>query len=115
MAGEVGKFIPSGLAMGIERNLSPVSDAMDEMAEIATKDFNSDISFGTNVLDKARSYTQSGLVSMKDNLNSSEMNILEKVIQALSSLNIVLDDGTILEISTRVGKDLHKMNNRQAR
>lgn len=69
MAGEVGKFIPSGLAMGIEKNISPVSDAMDEMAEIATKDFNSDISFGTNVLDKARSYTQSGLVSMKDELS----------------------------------------------
>ena len=69
MAGEVGKFIPSGLAMGIEKNLSPVSDAMDEMADIATKDFNSDISFGTNVLDKARSYTQSGLVSMKDELS----------------------------------------------
>lgn len=69
MAGEVGKFIPSGLAMGIEKNLSPVSDAMDEIAEITTRDFNSDINFGTSILDKARSYAQSGLVSMKDELS----------------------------------------------
>lgn len=69
MASQVGKFLPSGLAMGIEDNLSPVSDAMDEMGEIATRDFQSDISYGTNLLDKARAYGSSDMVSMKEEMS----------------------------------------------
>ena len=68
MKNEVGKFIPMGLAIGIEDNLKPVSRAMDEMGEIATREFNSGISFGTNLLNKAKAYASSGMVSMKDEL-----------------------------------------------
>lgn len=66
---EIGKYLPLGLAEGVENNLKPVSKAMDEMEKLTTEDFNSDVTFGTNLLNRAKSYAQSGLVSMKEELS----------------------------------------------
>jgi phage-related protein len=42
---DVGRWIPAGLAEGIEDNLKPVSSAMDEMGNLATRSFESELAF----------------------------------------------------------------------
>ena len=42
---DVGHWIPAGLADGIEDNLKPVSNAMDEMGDLATRSFESELAF----------------------------------------------------------------------
>ncbi|HJA90492.1 MAG TPA: PblA [Candidatus Jeotgalibaca merdavium] len=44
MADQVGKFLPAGIAVGIEDNMQPVFDAMDEMSGLTTGSFESEIS-----------------------------------------------------------------------
>lgn len=44
---EIGEMNMLGLAQGIEDNLKPVTDAMDEASRIATADFENQISLGT--------------------------------------------------------------------
>ena len=42
---DIGHWIPAGLADGIEDNLKPVSNAMDEMGNLATRSFESELAF----------------------------------------------------------------------
>lgn len=98
MADEVGKFLPMGLAVGIENNLKPVSKAMDEMGEIATREFNSDISFGTNLLNKAKAYATSGMVSMKDEL------------QVEANIDVNLGGHDLTRITQILGKEKDKQD-----
>lgn len=71
MANEVGKYLPQGLAVGIENNLRPVSKAMDEMGAIATRQFESNIGFSVNDINSIGKATQSGMVSMKEELTAT--------------------------------------------
>lgn len=56
MADEVGKWIPVGLADGIEKNVRPVTDAMEELTDLTTGTIASEIamsttsSFGANTM-----------------------------------------------------------------
>ncbi|NLI61466.1 MAG: phage tail protein, partial [Clostridiales bacterium] len=43
MADEVGKWLPEGLAVGIEANIKPVSQAMEELASLTTGTLESQI------------------------------------------------------------------------
>lgn len=45
MQDEVGKFLPEGLAVGITGNMKPVTDAMDELADISTGTLESEMIF----------------------------------------------------------------------
>lgn len=47
MRDEIGKFIPSGIAVGIEDNMRPLQSAMTDIAETATGSFSTDV-FATN-------------------------------------------------------------------
>ena len=44
MRDEVGRFIPSGLAVGIEANTRPVENAMHSLSDMTTNSLQSDIS-----------------------------------------------------------------------
>lgn len=46
MRDEVGKWIPAGIAVGIERNSSMISSAMDELTKSATGTINADVAMG---------------------------------------------------------------------
>ena len=46
MRDEVGKWIPEGIAVGIEKNASAVTKAMDEMTKEASGTINTDIAMG---------------------------------------------------------------------
>ena len=46
MQTEVGKWIPEGIAVGIEKNASAVTDAMNEMTKEASGTINTDIAMG---------------------------------------------------------------------
>lgn len=43
MRDEIGKFIPSGIAVGIEDNMKPLTTAMHDIADTATGSFNTDV------------------------------------------------------------------------
>lgn len=43
MADEIGRFIPAGIAVGIEDNMRPLKTAMADIAETATGSFNTDV------------------------------------------------------------------------
>lgn len=48
MANEVGKYIPAGIAMGIEKNTKPITDAMHDITDMTETAFGFDSSaFGT--------------------------------------------------------------------
>lgn len=42
MRDEIGKFIPAGIAVGIDENTNVIADAMDEMADVAMGSFKVD-------------------------------------------------------------------------
>lgn len=46
MRDEVGRWIPAGIAVGIEKNASMVSNAMDELTKSATGTINADVAMG---------------------------------------------------------------------
>lgn len=46
MRDEIGRWIPAGIAVGIEKNLDPVTDAMEEITKLTTGTLNSDIEYG---------------------------------------------------------------------
>lgn len=43
MRDEVGRFIPAGIAVGIEDNMQPLTNAMHDIADTATTSFNTDV------------------------------------------------------------------------
>lgn len=43
MRDEIGKFIPSGIAVGIEDNMKPLTTAMHDIADTATTSFDTDV------------------------------------------------------------------------
>ena len=45
MRDQVGKFIPAGLAVGIETNTKPITDAMHDLSELATDTIQADLKF----------------------------------------------------------------------
>lgn len=57
MANEVGKYIPAGIAMGIEKNTKPITDAMHDITDMTETAFGLDSSaFGTGYNAYASAY-----------------------------------------------------------
>lgn len=103
MRDEVGKFLPEGLAVGIEGNIRPVTDAMDDMASIATGTLQTDLAFNA-----ISSGSMAGFTPMSTFGNTDEDSILNEMVSLLRdmrNLTVVMDDGTV------VGKLGPKMNN----
>jgi len=48
MRDQVGKFIPEGMAIGIEANTKPLQDAMHGLSELTTGTIHADLARGTN-------------------------------------------------------------------
>ena len=61
MADEVGKFIPAGIAVGIEDNMSPITEAMQDIER------QTNASISANVM----SATNSGYNSLKSGVNGT--------------------------------------------
>lgn len=68
MRDEIGRWIPAGIAVGIEKNLYPVTDAMDEITKLTTGTLNSDIEYGLSDNQK----TLNSAAVLYDSRNSTE-------------------------------------------
>lgn len=68
MRDEIGRWIPAGIAVGIEKNLDPVTDAMDEITKLTTGTLNSDIEYVLSDNQK----TLSSASASYDSRNSTE-------------------------------------------
>lgn len=93
MANEVGKYIPEGIALGIEKNADAVTDAMAELKDdtltaAATMDINTNTKFG----DKAMS--QAAILARMDAM----LTLMEKYFPEMTSEGL-----SISEINRRLG------------
>jgi len=89
-AQEVGRWIPAGMAVGIETNLAPVTSAVNDMA-------------GTAVSDMARAAP----ASVSDTGNGLDM---DRLIQAISSRPVVIEGDT-----SRIFKVVRQENQTRSR
>lgn len=67
-AKEVGKWIPPGVAIGIEGNLDPVKTAMDELSNVTTAQYAADIS-------ASNKYTPAGTTAETTNYGGVAINV----------------------------------------
>lgn len=82
MRDEIGKFIPEGVAVGIEANTDSVSNAMKDLSDVAT------YAFGTPEFEVKSSYS-----------SSSENPLLEEIRSlknAVLGMQVVLDSGELV-------------------
>ena len=96
MRDDVGRWIPEGVAEGIEKSSSVVYDAIDKMntgmLKLNTPETALGLSSGGS-LAGAYNRTINNYHSVTNNSNSSDSN---KIIDALSNMQVVLEDGTIV-------------------
>lgn len=95
MANEVGKYIPSGVALGIRKNTSVLTDEMDRLATEATGEID------TNMFNEVSG--QVSLKSMSADSNKGIMEKLEEVSELLASYmptlaqkQLILDTGAVV-------------------
>ena len=83
MAQEVGKFLPEGLAVGIEGNVKPITDAMNDLGNTTISGFNPDLSVNGKMASS---------ISQPQNNSIFDYNRLAfELKQALVGMQIVLD------------------------
>lgn len=94
MRDEIGKWIPAGIAVGIEKNLDPVTDAMDEITKLTTGTLSSDIEYGLN--DNQRMMTSAAVSSQstnrRDGIDYEKLG--DAFAGAVEKLNIKIDSRT---------------------
>ncbi len=71
MAKEVGKYLPQGIAVGIEDNMSSVNKAMDGMNSALTTQVSSSLSGGLNGV--GGGFTQNVVINAPQQLSASEV------------------------------------------
>lgn len=103
MRDQVGKYLPEGLAVGIEGNIKPVTDAMDDMANIATGTLQTDLAFNAISSGSMAGFTPMNTVGTANN-EDSILNEMISLLRDMRNLTVVMDDGTV------VGKLGPKMN-----
>ncbi|APZ49713.1 hypothetical protein BW721_08595 [Jeotgalibaca sp. PTS2502] len=111
MRDEVGKFLPEGLAVGIEGNIRPVTDAMDDMANIATGTLQSELALtASHILNM--SAIDSGMTSQ-----TIESRFYDAMDQLLNKDFDVYIDGRIAsaQLAPGMSQELQKKNNETAR
>lgn len=78
MRDEVGKFIPAGIAAGIRQNISPITDAMDELTQETTETVKADMVASMDIGAKKwrspeRGYTQNITITSPEALSPYEV------------------------------------------
>lgn len=104
MRDEVGKFLPEGLAVGIEGNIRPVTDAMDDMANIATGTLQTDLAFNAISNGPMSGFAPMNTFSGADR-EDSVLTEMIGLLRDMRNLTVVMDDGTV------VGKLGPRINN----
>lgn len=87
MRDEIGRWIPAGIAVGIEKNLDPVTDAMDEITKLTTGTLNSDIEYGLSDNQKALN----SAAVLYDSGNSTEPIDYDRIEDIFKSMSIKID------------------------
>ena len=89
MADEIGKFLPAGVAIGIEDNMSPLTSAMSDMTATAS-------GYGGSVAIAAgRRYAATVTSGTGDTL-SRILNMLDSYLPTMGQNSIVLDTGVLV-------------------
>ena len=91
MRDQVGKWIPSGMAVGIEANTKPLTDAMHSLSGLTTDTLQTDLQLNTAALRMPSPVAAStGIVPAEDSLSA----ILEK-IHDMEESNMALQGQTV--------------------
>ena len=93
MRDEVGKFIPSGLAAGIEENTAPLTSAMKDLAYQTTSTIQQDLDL-EGALALPDSYGKSGSYKVAGNQLFSD-DTLERIIEDIIQSNIAGHEATV--------------------
>lgn len=108
MADEVGKYLPSGIAVGIEANTKPITSAMRDLSELTVDSFDTD-------------FTTSGQFNMSNETSlSSKLDtmiaLLNSVLNTTPQYQIVMDNGVLVgELAPTMDKKLGEMADTQRR
>ncbi len=94
MRDEIGKWIPAGIAVGIEKNLDPVTEAMNDITALTTGTLSSDIEYGLKDNQKAlnRAVSAQGWKSTANEPIDYDR-VGESVAGALASANLTIKVG----------------------
>lgn len=87
MADQVGKFLPAGIAEGIEGNISSVTNAMSDLADEATGSVNA--SFRANIA--GSNYRAAGSAIADNNNSGMAASIASAVANSLLGMGIYMD------------------------
>lgn len=82
MAEEVGRFIPPGVAVGIEGNTKPLTDAMEELSHMTTDAIKTDLDINSAI---ATTSTAAVVPRIKDSERSAE-STLDKILAVMEEL-----------------------------
>lgn len=88
MADEVGKWLPMGLAEGIEDNVKPVTDAMSDLTDLTTGTMTSELAMSANMNGSAIGGTGAQRVINVYNENHSPDALSEREIARQTRLNL---------------------------
>ena len=88
MRDEIGKWIPAGIAVGIEGNMDSVTNAMDDLT-------NQTLKASVNGLDYSAKYGES-MATSESTLNDKTVELLAAILSELSNQEIVLDTGALV-------------------
>lgn len=107
---EVGKWIPAGLAKGIEDNISPVTDAMQRLTDLTTGSIETEVAMNAAMSGTSGAYSPSTTATYDDRLYSVMRQLLEK------DFNVYID-GRLASIAMApaMSQELDKNNNISAR
>lgn len=111
MRDEVGKWIPEGMAVGIEKNIGSVSDAMQTLSDEATADINGNIA---GVIDVQNSNSSNMRKTSISGSNSGANGSVQAIVDALSKVSVMMDGrsvGTL--VATPVNNELGRMSLRR--
>jgi phage-related protein len=107
MRDEIGKFIPMGMALGIDDESDKVTDAMEELQQIPEQtsvDLGS-VDVNGNPINVSKQLVTSDLIKQQDTNNTDVISRLEQLINLLSEyLPQVLNTSVVLDTGALVGQ-----------
>lgn len=111
MRDQVGKWIPEGMAIGIENNIGSVSDAMQELSDEATADINGNL---TSVIDVQRTNSSNMRKTTVSGANLGSNGGVQAIVDALSKVSVIMDGRTVgTLVATPVNNELGRMSLRR--
>lgn len=91
MRDEVGKFIPAGLAVGIENNTDPLTKAMHELSKATVNAFSPTLSIGGSITDFHQSVEIGGNAFDTNSLQIAMQDMTDGNMQGLQTIIDVLE------------------------